>query len=165
LLQTDLHLLLATGLSPKLIVMGAGFVEFCLAFVLIFGRLASQIAAAVLLAVMISAVPVVGMVDLVGHLPILVVLVILAATRNPIGRIASEPDWSDLNVAVSFIVSVPGFIAAYYVSHEIAYGALSTVNWTEGLVAGVLLALVMVRVARTAPETFGQVYRLNPTTA
>lgn len=169
LLQSDLRVLLETGLSPTLIVMGAGFVEFCLAFVLIFGRFASQVAAAVLLSVMISAIPLVGMLDLIGHLPILVVLIILAATRNPIGRIAPEPGkrWNDPDAAFSFsfIVSVPGFIAAYYLSHEIAYGALDKVNWTEGLAAGVLLALLMVRIVRTAPETFRQVYRLNPATA
>lgn len=167
LLQSDLRVLLATGFSPKLIVMGAGFVEFCLAFVLIFGRLASQIAAAVLLTVMISAIPVVGMVDLIGHLPILVVLIILAATRNPIGRMAPEPGkrWNDLDAAFSFMVSVPGFIAAYYLSHEIVYGALGKVNWAEGLVAGAMLVLLLVWIVRTAPETFGRVYRLNPATA
>jgi hypothetical protein len=165
LLQSDLRVLLTTGFSPNLIVMGAGFVEFCLAFVLIFGRLAAQIAAAVLLLVMISAIPVVGMIDFIGHLPILVVLLILAATRNPIGRVAPEPGRGDLDVALTFIVSVPGFIAAYYLSHEIAYGTLGRVNWTEGLVAGVLLALFMVRVVQTAPENFRQVYCLNPATA
>jgi hypothetical protein len=165
LLQSDLRVLLSTGFSPKLIVMGAGFVEFCLAFVLIFGRLSSQIAAAVLVLVMISATPVVGMVDLVGHLPILVVLVILAATRNPIGRVGSAPGRSELDTAITFIVSVPGLIAAYYLSHEIAYGALGKVNWTEGVVAGMLLAFLMVQFVRTAPETFGQMYCLNPATA
>lgn len=167
LLQSDLHVLLATGINPTLIVMGAGFVEFCLAFLLIFGRLASQIAAAVLLSVMISAVPLVGMLDLIGHLPILVVLIIFVATRNPIGRIAPEPGkrWYDLDAAFSFIVSVPGFIAAYYLSHEIVYGALAKVNGTEGLVAGVLLALLLFRIVQTAPETFRQVYRLNPATS
>ena len=167
LLQSDLRVLLGTGLSPKLIVMGAGFVEFCLAFVLIFGRLASQIAAMVLLLVMISAIPVVGMLDLIGHLPILVVLIILAASRNPIGRIAPEPRkrWNDLDAALSFIVSVPGFIAAYYLSHEIVYGALGKVNWTEGLVAVVFVALLLAWIVRTAPETFSRVYRVNSATA
>ncbi|HEX6829428.1 MAG TPA: hypothetical protein VF104_10675 [Burkholderiales bacterium] len=162
LLQSDLRVMLATGLSPALIVMGAGFVEFCLAFALIFGRLASQIAAAVLLSVMISAIPVVGTLDLIGHLPILVVLIILAATRNPIGRTAPEPGkrWSNFDVAFSFIVSVPGLIAAYYLSHEIVYGAVGKLNWTEGLVAGVLLALLLFRILQTAPDNFSQVYRL-----
>jgi hypothetical protein len=163
LLQTDLRVLLKTGLSPAIIVMGAGFVEFCLAFVLIFGRLASQIAAMVLLSVMISAIPVVGILDLIGHLPILVVLIILAATRNPIGRIPSEPArrGSDVNSAVSFVVSVPGFIAAYYLSHEVAYGALHKLNWADGLLAGVLLVLLIVEVVRTAPDMFTRVYRLK----
>jgi hypothetical protein len=167
LLLSDLRVLLATGLSPTLIVMGAGFVEFCLAFVLIFGRLASQIAAAVLMSVMISAIPLVGMVDLIGHLPILVVLLILAATRNPIGGIAAEPAGrrKHLDPAISFVVSVPGLVAAYYLFHEVAYGALGKVNWSEALVAGVLLALLMVRIARTAPEVVRQVYRLNSKTA
>ena len=163
LLQTDLRVLLKTGISPTVIVMGAGFVEFCLAFVLIFGRLGSQIAALVLLAVMISAIPVVGILDLIGHLPILVVLVILAATRNPVSRIAPEPvrRGSDINTTVSFVVSVPGFIAAYYLSHEMAYGALDKLNWADGLLAGVLLVLLMVEIMRTAPDTFRQMYRWN----
>jgi hypothetical protein len=146
--------------------MGAGFVEFCLAFVLIFGRLASQIAAAVLLSVMISAIPLVGMLDLIGHLPILVVLIILAATRNPIGRVAPEPGkrGNDLDAAFSFMVSVPGFIAAYHLSHEIVYGTMGKVNWTEALVAGILLALLLSWIVRTAPETFSKVYRLHPAT-
>jgi len=168
LLQSDLRVLLATGINPKLIVMGAGFVEFCLAFVLIFGRLASQIAAAVLLSVMISAIPVVGTLDLIGHLPILAILIILAATRNPIGRSAPEPGKrrNALDPAFSFMVSVPGFIAAYYLSHEIVYGAWDKVNWTEALVAGMLLALLLVWIVRTAPENFQQkVYLLSPATA
>ena len=166
LLQTDLRVLLKTGLSPMVIVMGAGFVEFCLAFVLIFGRLASQVAAAVLLSVMVSAIPVVGILDLIGHLPILVVLIILAATRNPIGRRETEPDKQrrDVDTAISFIVSVPGFIAAYYLGHEVAYGALANVNWAEGLVAGLLLVVLMVHVVRTAPHTFRRVYRLSADT-
>jgi hypothetical protein len=163
LLRADLKGLLMTGLSPKLIVMGAGFVEFCLAFILIFGRLASQVAAAVLLAVMMSAIPVVGMVDALGHLPILVVLLILAMTRNPIGCHASAPGkrCNDLGAAISFMVSVPGFIGAYYLSHELAYGALDQANWINGLVAGLPLVLLAYRIVRTAPAIFGPLYALT----
>ena len=167
LLQSDLRVLLETGLSPALIVMGAGFVEFCLAFVLILGRFASQIAAAVLLSVMVSAIPLVGPIDLIGHLPILVVLVILAATRNPIGRVAAEKgeQRNDFDVAISFMVSVPGFIAAYYLGHELVYGALDKVSWTEGVVASALVALLLARIVRTAPDTFSRVFRVNPAAA
>lgn len=162
LLQTDLHVLLETGLPPALIVMCAGFVEFGLAFLLMFGRLASQAAAVVLLSVMVSAIPVVGRLDLIGHLPIIVVLIILAATRNPIVRstpASAKPGSSDSEIAISFMVAVPGSIAAYYLGHEMAYGAFARVSWTEALVAGTLLMLLMVHILRSAPDIFRQVSR------
>jgi hypothetical protein len=156
LLQSDLRGLLQTGLSPSLIIMGAGFVEFCLAFVLIFGKLASQIAAAVLFAVMTSAIPLVGMIDLIGHLPILIMLIILAATRNPIECHAptAGKQRDELELAISFVVSVPGFVGAYYLSHEIAYRAASQLNWTEIGLAGLLVALMLSRIVWTAPAIF-----------
>lgn len=154
LLQSDLKVLLTTGFSPDLIIMGAGFVEFCLAFLLIFGRIASQVAAGVLFAVMISAIPVVGMVDLIGHLPILVVLIVLAATRNAIEGDAVESGRSGdaQRLAVSFMFAVPGFIGAYYLSHEMAYGVFGQLHWTELGVAAVLVALLLKRIGRAAPD-------------
>lgn len=164
LLQSDLSVLLTTGLSPELIIMGAGFVEFSLAFLLIFGRLSSQVAAAVLMTVMVSAIPVVGMVDLIGHLPILVVLVVLAATRNPIGgHVArSGKRWLEPGLAVSFMVSVPGFIGAYYLSHEIAYGVLGQLNLSEMGIAALLVAALLVRLQRIAPDLCRLFARTTP---
>lgn len=157
LLQSDLQLLLATGFSPAVIIMGAGFVEFCLAFLLIVGRLAAQIAAMVLLAVMLSAVPVVGMVDLIGHLPILIVLVVLATTGNSLtgqGALAARHA-TPSGLAVSFIAAVPGFIGAYYLSHEIAYGVLGRLNWLAMGIAGLLVAALLMRIARLTPIAIG----------
>lgn len=162
LLQTDLRVLLKTGLDPALIVMCAGFIEFGLAFLLMFGRLASQAAAAVLLLVMLLAIPVVGMLDLIGHLPIIVVLLLLAATRNPIARSASafaRQSSSDVEIAISFMVAVPGSIAAYYLGHEMAYGAFARVSWTEAFVACALLVLLAVHILRIAPDIASQVFR------
>jgi hypothetical protein len=68
---------------------------------------------------------------------------------------------ADLDTAIAFAVSVPGLISAYYLSHEMAYGALAKVGWAEGLVAGALLCVMVAYVVRTAPQTFRQVYRLN----
>ena len=162
LLRTDLHVLLKTGLPAALIVMGAGFVEFGLAFLLVFGRLASQAAAAILLLLMVAAIPVVGMLDLIGHLPIIVVLAILAITRNPIGRSATAPakqSSADTDIAISFMVAVPGSIAAYYLGHELAYGALARVSRTEWIFAGALLVLLAVHIVRIAPDILKQVAR------
>ena len=159
LLQTDLKVLLTTGFSPDLIIMGAGFVEFCLAFLLIFGRFSSQVAAAVLLAVMISAIPVVGVIDLIGHLPILVVLVVLATTRNPLagGAPESVESWSAQQLALTFTVAVPGFIGAYYLSHEIAYGAIGKMHWTEIGIAALLVTVLAMRIAHTARDSLAGV--------
>ena len=162
LLQSDLHVLLATGLDPNLIIMGAGFVEFCLAFVLIFGRLASQIAATVLLGVMISAIPLVGMLDLIGHLPILVVLVVLAATRNSIEYHSERTGDHEVGVELSFIVSVLGFVGAYYLSHEIAYFVPSRSNWVEIGIAALMVIPLLLRVVHLAPSAFRRIVRLYP---
>jgi hypothetical protein len=164
LLQSDLNVLLTTGFSPDLIIMGAGFVEFCLAFLLIFGRIASQVAAAVLLTLMVSAIPLVGMVDLIGHLPILVVLVVLATTRNSIEGDTAEAGQSRnaRRLGVSFMFAVPGFIGAYYLSHQIAYGVISELRWAELGIAALLVVLLSMRIVRAAPDNLRRLVRFDP---
>ena len=164
LLQSDLNVLLTTGFSPDLIIMGAGFVEFCLGFLLIFGRVASQVAAAVLLTLMISAIPLVGMVDLIGHLPILVVLVVLVTTRNSIEGDTAEAGQSGYaqRLAVSFMFAVPGFIGAYYLSHQIVYGVISELRWAELGIAALLVVLLVMRIVRAAPDNLSRLVRFDP---
>lgn len=164
LLQSDLKVLLTTGFSPDLIIMSAGYVEFCLGFLLIFGRIASQVAAAVLLALMISAIPLVGMVDLIGHLPILVVLVVLATTRNSIEGDTAEASQSGYTqrLAVSFMFAVPGFIGAYYLSHQIVYGVITELRWTELGIAALLVVLLLMRIVRAAPDNLRRLVRFDP---
>ena len=79
------------GLSPDFFTLGAGFVEICLSYLMIFGRLALQVAAAVFLVLVISAVRLVGSMDLVGHIPFMVALFILATTRNQIRYASPNP--------------------------------------------------------------------------
>lgn len=154
LLQQDLRGILM-GFSPRFVVMVAGYVEFCLAFILLFGRRSSQVAPVVLLLFMVSAIPMVGMVDAIGHLPILIVLLILAATRNRIGYFPMpRSPWHESGPVISFIVSVPGFIGAYYLSHELAYHGLHPTNWSESLVAALLMVLLGCRIWMTARKIF-----------
>jgi hypothetical protein len=70
------------SMSNPFVMAAAGWVEFCCAYALVFGRLGTQAAAAVLLVPFVAAVPVFGVVDAIGHAPIIVVLVLLAATRS-----------------------------------------------------------------------------------
>ncbi len=156
LLEHDLHVILM-GFSPEFVVLGAGFVEFCLAFVLMFGRLASQVASAVFLALMILAIPLAGMIDLIGHLPFIVVLFILAATRNTVMHEPQIPSsrLDAVSHAFSFAVSVLGSIGAYYISHELSYIDSRPIDWTMTLLASCLVALLMSRILETAPRALG----------
>lgn len=78
------HQLLAArgGLSSSFFMAAAGWVEFCAAYALVFGRLGTQVAAWLLLVPFLAAIPIFGELDAIGHAPIVVVLVILGLTRT-----------------------------------------------------------------------------------
>jgi len=69
-------------LSPAFFMAACGWVEFCAAYALVFGRLGTQVAAWVLLLPFLAAIPVFGALDAIGHAPIIVVLVMLGLTRT-----------------------------------------------------------------------------------
>lgn len=159
LLEHDLRVLLI-GFTPEFVVLGAGFVEFCLAFVLIFGRLASQIASGAFLVLMILAIPLAGVVDMIGHLPFILALFILATTRNSVGLHPQSPNgrWHALSHADFFVVSVWGSIGAYYVSHELAYSGSRPIDWTMALLASCLATLLISRILQTAPRSLSSLW-------
>jgi hypothetical protein len=132
------------GFKPEFFVIAAGFVEFCLAFTLMAGRLSSRVAAGVLLAIMVLAMPLVGVVDAIGHLPLVIVLVLLAGTRNTISWMnGKERAGTRANLLVVFrassleltayCVSVLGLTAAYYLIHELAYKGPGMTAWISNL--------------------------------
>ncbi|MBT0960680.1 hypothetical protein [Denitromonas iodatirespirans] len=70
------------NLSPELFLSAAGWIEFCAAYALVFGRRSVQIAAWLLLVPFIAAIPVFGSLDAIGHAPIIIVLLMLGLTRS-----------------------------------------------------------------------------------
>ncbi|AKJ29693.1 hypothetical protein AAW51_3002 [Caldimonas brevitalea] len=128
------------GLDPRFVVMAAGFVEFSLAFLIVFGRLSARVAAVALLALLIGAIPLVGMLDAVGHAPLIVVLLVFAAGPNPLG--AAGPNhlpWNGRAHAISFAAGVVGLIGLYHVTHALAYPRLDNVLSLNMLVAAAML--------------------------
>jgi hypothetical protein len=118
------------GFPPEFVVTAAGFVEFCLAFVLVAGRLSSRIAAAVLLMLLMLAIPLVGPIDAIGHFPLIIVLALLAGTRNSIPLIngAGKPVSHGhtptifrigLPRSALYCASVPALIVAYYLANKL----------------------------------------------
>ncbi len=109
----------------------AGFVEFSLSFYLLVGRAVLVRIAAVLLAgVFIMAMPEFGMVDVVGHIPVLIILVatllqgetrLQQVFRGPV----SSPWASARAVLIRYVAILTVLMSLYYGLH-----ALSV--WAEG---------------------------------
>lgn len=143
------------GIDTQFFVMSAGFVEFCLAFLLLFGRLSSQVCALVFLVIMCAAIPLVGTMDAVGHAPLLIALIIFTAIQNRIGYPTRENQrWIDAGHVISFAISVPGVIGLYYFGHMLAYPQLGNLQTTEALVSAGLVALLIWRIVSTMPYVF-----------
>lgn len=156
-LQHGLESLLM-GLDPSFFVMAAGMVEFCLGFLLLFGRLSSQVSAAILFLLMVSAIPMVGVVDAIGHAPAIVVLFILSTAQNRPGHLIgySEP-WDQSGKPLAFLVSIPGLIGLYYVVHELAYPTYGIVLSKESLIGALMMLPMILVVLRSVPYTFRRV--------
>jgi len=116
---------IALGFEPEFYMVAAGFVEYCAAFLLITGNLAARVAAAILLALFISAIVPFGVIDAIGHLVIIVVLVLLIFTDNSVAR---RFDWQGSNAiratvhTALFFGSLLLFVVAYYGGYYLDYG-------------------------------------------
>ena len=115
---------LSFGLNPELYMIAAGFVEFCAAYLLITGRLASRAAAIVLLFFFLSAIVPFGMIDAVGHSVIIVVLVVLAfGNSNPAAPHFDfrGPCTTALAHTCVFFTALIILMGAYYGGHYLSY--------------------------------------------
>lgn len=83
---------LLMGLSPQFWLMSAGWIEFSAAFALVALRVGAQVAAVLLFGLVLSAIPMFGPVDGIGHAPFLVALFVLAAT--PRNRVVPRGQWA-----------------------------------------------------------------------
>jgi hypothetical protein len=120
------HPTISFGLDSELYMIAAGFVEFAAAFLLITGALASRIAAAVLLVFFVSAIPVFGLVDAIGHALIISVLASFVFTHNPISIPELLPNKTHaqhalLNIAL-FYVALLLMTTFFYGGHWLYYG-------------------------------------------
>lgn len=109
------------GLSPPFYMCAAGFVEFSLAFAMLWSPLVRRSAAVILLAMFIGAIGPFGKVDAIGHAPIIVVLLAVAVDDRP--REVRKP------VALAPIVYCAALvctIAFYYGMHVALFGAAAT---------------------------------------
>ena len=139
--------MLTMGIDPDFWAMAAGFVEVALAFLMLFGAASAQVAAAALLVLMASAVPLAGAVDGIGHLPMIAALAVLATTRSRVPRsLEGHASWQAADLCSAFLVGVAGVAGLYYLAHEFGAGKPVSIaqTWPDVLLAALAsLALGM----------------------
>ncbi|MEY8690299.1 MAG: hypothetical protein AB9M53_10550 [Leptothrix sp. (in: b-proteobacteria)] len=98
--------------------IGAGVVEFALAYLTLFGRIAAKAGAGLLFVLMASAIVLFGWTDAVGHALFLAALLALSLNHNPLPEriYRSGPGTLLRNAVISsslFVVMVLGFVQLY----------------------------------------------------
>jgi hypothetical protein len=113
------HPAVTMGFDGEFFMRAAGVIEFTLAFALLWTPLVRRVSAIVLAAMFVAATFEFGKIDVIGHAPIVVVLVAIAgddlALVQRTRRFAAA-------VPVAYSVALAGFLTAYYVAHTWLFG-------------------------------------------
>lgn len=131
------------GVDVAFFVKAAGFVEFCLAFLLLGERACARGAALVLLCVMAAAIPLVGLLDAVGHTPLLIALLICAAAPAGHRESATHSVWRARTSIGGFVVGIPGVLGLYYCAHLVAYPTRADYVSLHSMLAVALVILLL----------------------
>lgn len=113
------------GFEPEFFMVAAGFVEFTAAFLLITVSIAARAASALLLLIFSAAIPEFGVVDLVGHFVIIIVLIALIFSHNPMAEKLQMRNgtMATASLCVLLYFAVLGAEASlFYATHWLAYG-------------------------------------------
>jgi hypothetical protein len=118
---------LAFGFPWDFTVLGAGFVEFTLAFYVMAGRGLVRFGAAGFATIFLAAVPEFGHLDAVGHLPIVGILAVVGLRgASPLQRLLRVSGHGAVVDAAAisglYAVALTGFVGMYYGLHWAEYG-------------------------------------------
>jgi hypothetical protein len=108
---------MAMGFSVDFYMKAAGVVEFSLAFALIGTPLMRQTAAIILAAMFVAAILEFGKIDAIGHSPIIIVMLAIAADNAP-GR----AHWP-MRAPALYIIALVIVVSAYYAGHAALFPA------------------------------------------
>ena len=113
------HPTMTMGFDGEYFMKAAGAVEFALAFALICSPLIRRIAAILLSAAFVAAIFQFGKVDAIGHAPIIVAMIAIAAdnTTAPLRHRALAL------MPMGYAAALAAFIGLYYGAHAILYGS------------------------------------------
>jgi hypothetical protein len=111
------HPEMAMGFSVDFYMKAAGVVEFSLAFALIGTPLMRRTAAIILAAMFVAAILEFGKIDAIGHAPIIIVMLAVAADNAPV-----RPRWP-MRAPALYIVALVIVVSAYYAGHAALFPA------------------------------------------
>jgi uncharacterized membrane protein YphA (DoxX/SURF4 family) len=139
---------LAMGLPPDFFMQAAGFIEFCLSFVVVIGSVASRVAALAINVVFVSAMPIFGMVDVIGHAPFMLALIVVARSPNAMAPMLGHamPRRQAVRWGTTFAATLTGLPALYFATHELAYGRMRFAPSLELALPLVVVAIAWVLV-------------------
>ena len=112
------HPAMTLGYDGETFMRAAGAVEFGLAFALVWTPLVRRAAAILLAATFVSAVFEFGKLDAIGHAPIIVAMIAVAADNHAAPRRAHHP----AALPVGYGAALAGFIGLYYGAHALLFG-------------------------------------------
>jgi hypothetical protein len=114
------HPALTLGFNDEFFMRAAGVIEFTLAFALIWTPLVRRVSAIVLAALFVSATFEFGKLDVIGHAPIVVVLVAIIGDDAVVGELRTRGFAAV--VPMAYGVALAAFMSAYYFAHAALFG-------------------------------------------
>jgi hypothetical protein len=113
------HPSVTMGFDGEFFMRAAGVIEFTLAFSLLWTPLVRRMSAIVLAAMFVAATFEFGKIDVIGHAPIVVVL--LAIVGDDVVVVQRTRGFA-ATVAIAYCVALAGFLTAYYLGHAFLFG-------------------------------------------
>jgi len=110
---------LTLGFDDELFMRAAGVIEFTLAFSLLWTPLVRRSSAIILVGMFVAATLEFGKLDVIGHAPIVVVLLAIIGDNV---RVATRLRRLALAAPIAYCVALAGFLAVYYVVHSMLFG-------------------------------------------
>jgi hypothetical protein len=113
------HPAVTMGVDGEFFMRAAGVIEFTLAFSLLWTPLVRRVSAIILAAMFIAATFEFGKLDVIGHAPIVVVL--LAIVGDDVAMVQRNRRFA-IAAPVAYCVALAGFLTTYYYVHAMLFG-------------------------------------------
>jgi hypothetical protein len=116
------HPIVTLGFPTSFVIVAAAFVEISVAFYLLVGRTLLRVNAAIVILVLLAAVPEFGALDTVGHLPLVSALLVILL-HGPTLQWAAYPHRAQPVLAAAwtgglYTLAFAGVMAIYYTLHQ-----------------------------------------------